>query len=220
VRRARALPATAGEEDELEELLDDDFTSDEFESADGEEPSPEAMKAALNQKAAIENGYTVTSIANFLDWVDTIEEAIKLGVFDGPALKRIMLAGLARRDAVVGKPQPASPPPVDYTGTVLGELGWVINPVPYEARTIMHDGKRYAKDDMIGKVVRTDARSGQWYLRSLLVKIVSVGNAYMTVSMLENPQDKYPSSTELKKKGVVAGTQYKLAFNLVSHIFG
>lgn len=206
-------------EEEDEELLDD---LEEEEEDDGTEASPEAYAIAETRIEALKH-FELRIVADFIDWVPTFVDAISKGVFDGPELKAIMQAGFARRDAVMGKKGgklPPAKPTSTFAGAVLGENGWQINPVNFEARTISFGNKRYAKVDMIGKVVRTSSTTGQWYLRNLLVKIISVGTTYMTVSMMDNPQDVYPTSTELAKKEVVAGTHYKLLFSNVQHIFG
>jgi hypothetical protein len=164
--------------------------------------------AAQGKHAALEAGWEVDEVIEYLEALPGFLQGIAEGVFDGPEIKSIVAACFARKEQVMAGAQPMRRAAyASAVGPLLGENGLVIRPVNTDVRAIAYDGRRYSKDDLKGKAFRSRPGLGPWYLQDLLMKIVDVGRTYLTCELMEDPQLKYPTSDVLKKKAIGKGTR-------------
>jgi hypothetical protein len=192
-----------------------------------DDKSEEGAMAAATFKELLEIGYDKEYLEGIPEFIPDLLEGIKDGVFDS-YIKAIAAACLDRRDVLAGKPGlraamvTAAAVKTNYDGQILGEDGVLLGPVMSTYKTIEINEQRYSKDDMVGRHLRLrkSVDGLPWYLDQLLVKVVSVGNAYIVVEAVEDPRKRHPNSTELEKKKAGVGYQIRIDPENILHIFG
>lgn len=168
--------------------------------------------------------------AEWLEWSDDLFGAIMVGHFDSK-LRELAKACIDRRNFLLSasgaaQPNQSNPHEARYTGVVLGEGSFLVLPTSAGAPGTFTgpSGNRYYKSDLLNQTVRIPATASEWYMRNLLVTVVSVGRTKLEVRFAENPILTNPKSTVLSKywqQQLAHPTDFviQLPIEAIAHVF-